>query len=304
MRRLVDLFGTWPVLLDGGWATELQKVGLPPNTPSDAWNLSHPEAVGAVARSYVEVGSQLILTNTFRSNPITLSELGLGDQVARINHEGVRISRDEASQVSGVRVFGSIGPVLYKGPIARDRRSILRASFATQARSLADGGVEGIVLETFGDPEEAELALDAAAATELPVIASFAFPSGSADRPEPSNAVDPKRGTGPISIEGVARRMESLGAAGVGANCIDAREASRIAERLVSGTRLPVWIKPNGGASQAVWDRPEGFSRFVAETILRGASLVGGCCGSTPDHIRVVDRVVGRSRSRRHEERR
>ncbi len=165
-----------PVITDGAWGTQLQARGLAPGEVPDLWNLTHPEEVCAVARAYVEAGSQIILTNTFGANRIRLAESGCADRLLEINRDGVALSREAAGKRA--LVFASLGPsgkLIMNGDITEDE---LRDAFVEQAQALADGGADGLVVETMQDLAEAELAIAAAKATGLPVVASMVFDSG------------------------------------------------------------------------------------------------------------------------------
>src|ERR1039457_4593601 len=190
------------LIADGAWGTELQARGLPPGAAPDTWNLTHPERVEAVARAYVEAGSQVILTNTFRANAVAM-EGGL----EAINRAGVEISKRAAA--GRALVFASIGPtgkMLMAGEIGEEQA---HAAFAAQAMALATAGADALLVETMSDIEEARLAVAAAKSTGLPVIVSFAFDSGkSKDRT--------MMGATP---EAVAAAMVEAGADAVGANC-------------------------------------------------------------------------------------
>src|SRR3954447_3440878 len=138
-----------PVITDGAWGTELLKRGLALGEPADLWNLTHPADVEAVARAYVRAGSQIILTNTFRGNPVSLAGLGVEDKAALINREGVRLSRSAAGLE--ILVFASMGPIgksLAKQEI--DARTVTDA-FKLQAEALAEGGADALLFETFSD---------------------------------------------------------------------------------------------------------------------------------------------------------
>ena len=170
------LLSRGPVLTDGAWGTELQARGLSVGEFPDLWNLAHPERVSEVARAYVEAGSRLILTNTFGANRIRLRENDAADKLVEINRRGVELSRAAAQGRS--QVFASIGPtgkLLMSGDVTADE---MRAAFAEQARALADGGADGLVVETMSDLEEASLAVEAARETGLPVVACMVFDSG------------------------------------------------------------------------------------------------------------------------------
>src|ERR1019366_2110624 len=158
-----------PLIADGAWGTQLQARGLDPGAAPDTWNLTHPELVEAVARAYVEAGSQVILTNTFRANAIAMQ----GDLEA-INRAGVAISKRAAA--GRALVFASIGPtgkMLMAGEIGAEQA---QAAFAAQAAALAGAGADALLVETMSEIEAARLA--AARSTGLPVIVSFAFDSG------------------------------------------------------------------------------------------------------------------------------
>ncbi|MFI5366654.1 MAG: homocysteine S-methyltransferase family protein, partial [Candidatus Binatia bacterium] len=171
-----ELIATIPVLTDGAWGTELQARGLPAGEIGDLWNLVHPERVEAVARAYVDAGSRIILTNTFRANCIALERHADGSRVAEINRSGVEISRRAAR--GRALVFASIGPsgkLLVTGEIDEVH---LAAAFAEQAQALAGAGADALVVETMTDLDEARIAVAAAVATGLPVVACMVFDSG------------------------------------------------------------------------------------------------------------------------------
>ena len=277
MSRLGEWLAGGLLITDGAWGTELQARGLDPGAAPDTWNLTHPERVEAVARAYVEAGSQVILTNTFRANAGAME----GDLEA-INRAGVEISRRGAA--GKALVFASIGPtgkMLMAGEIGEEQAS---AAFAAQAAALA-AGADALLVETMSDIAEARLAVAAAKSTGLPVIASFAFDSG-------KNKDRTMMGATP---EAVAAAMVEAGADAVGANCgVGVEHAAVVCRRLRAACDLPVWIKPNAGLPKMEgtairYDTSAEFfaSHYVA---LReaGASFLGGCCGSTPEFIRAL----------------
>ena len=191
------------LIADGAWGTELQRRGLPSGTIPDTWNISNPEQVAAVARSYAEAGSEVILTNTFRANAIAMHGVAAAE-LDEINRAGVAISRKSAGTAL---VFASIGPtgkMLASGEVNPEQIS---AAFAAQAESLREA--DALVIETMSDIEEARLAVQAAKSTGLPVIASFAFDTG-------KNRDRTMTGARP---ETVASAMAEAGADGLGANC-------------------------------------------------------------------------------------
>jgi methionine synthase I (cobalamin-dependent) len=270
---------------DGAWGTELQARGLEPGAAPDTWNLTHGDRVEAVARAYVEAGSQVILTNTFRANAVAMK----GDLEA-INRAGVAISKRAAA--GRALVFASIGPtgkMLAAGQIGGEQ---VRAAFGAQAAALSSAGADALLVETMSDIEEARLAVAAAKSTGLPVIVSFAFDSG-------KNKDRTMMGTTP---EAVAAAMVEAGADAVGANCgVGVEFAAAICRRLRAACDLPIWIKPNAGlpkmegTSVRYGTTAEFFASHYAELRDAGASFLGGCCGSTPDFIRAL--VIARCAS-------
>ena len=270
------------LISDGAWGTQLQARGLPAGIIPDTWNLTHPEQVEAVARAYVEAGSQVILTNSFRANAIAMHASSAADLDA-INRAAVTISKKAAG--ARALVFASIGPagkMLLSGEVSAEE---LTAAFSAQAQSLAAAGANALLIETMSDPNEARLAVVAAKTTGLPVIASFAFDSG-------KNKDRTMMGATP---EVVAAAMAEAGADGVGANCgVGVEFAVPICQRLHAACDLPIWIKPNAGlpvmegAAIHYATTAEYFASYFAALRDAGASFVGGCCGSTPDFVRAL----------------
>ncbi|RIK79137.1 MAG: methionine synthase [Planctomycetota bacterium] len=280
---IADLLSGGPVVADGAWGTQLQRLGLPGGQCPDQWNLSHAELVEQVPRAYVAGGSQIVLTNTFRANRVALAEYGLADQVAAINQAGAAISR-RAAGAQG-RVFGSMGPsgkMLFAEEVTAQQ---LHDAFAEQAQALAAGGVDALVIETMADLEEALIATAACRTTGLPVVACAIFDSGK-ERDRTMTGRTPEQ---------VAEQLSAAGADVVGANCGQGIAAYvGICRRMRAATDRPLWIKPNAGmprmvGDQAVYDDDaEQFAAAGAELVAAGASFLGGCCGTGPGHIRAL----------------
>lgn len=278
MNRLHAWLADGPLITDGAWGTELQARGLAAGTPPDTWNLSHPERVEEVARAYVEAGSQVILSNTFRANAIAME----GDLEA-INRAGVSISKRAAG--GRALVFASIGPtgkMLIAGEITREQAA---AAFAAQAAALCAAGADALLVETMSSMEEAGIAAAAARSTGLPVIVSFAFDSGKMKDRTMMGATP----------EEVAAAMADAGADAVGANCgVGVENAAAICRRLRAACDLPIWIKPNAGlptlhgTAVRYAASAEFFASHYAALREAGASFLGGCCGSTPEFIRAL----------------
>ncbi len=264
---------------DGAWGTELQRLGLPSGTIPDTWNIGHPERVAAVARSYAEAGSEVILTNTFRANAIAMQGVPAAELDA-INRTGVAISRKSAGTAL---VFASIGPtgkMLASGDITPEQMS---AAFEAQAKSLREA--DALVIETMSDVDEARLAVQAAKTIGLPVIASFAFDTG-------KNKDRTMTGARP---EAIAAAMVEAGADGVGANCgVGVETAVGICRRLRAACDLPIWIKPNAGlptllgAEVRYTTSAEFFASHFSALRDAGADFIGACCGSNPEFVRAL----------------
>ncbi len=283
------LTSTGLVVTDGAWGTQLQQRGLPVGACPDAWNLSEPQKVEEVARSYVEAGSRVILTNTFGANRFVLARHGLADRVAELNQAGVKISQAAAS--GRAMVFASVGPsgvVLLMGQVTPDE---LKQAFTDQVQAIAAAGADGIVIETMSDPAEAALAVAAAHETGLPVVGCMTFDSGAKkDRT--------MMGTTP---EQAAEQLSAAGADVIGSNCGQGIAGMvDVCRRLHAAAACPIWIKANAGLPEVIDGKtcyrqtPEEFAGYVPQLIEAGASFLGGCCGTNPDFIRALADAISR----------
>lgn len=288
---LEQLLAHAPVVTDGALGTQLQARGLEGGECPDAWNLTHPMEVEAVARAYVEAGSRIILTNTFRSNRLALQTLGMVDRLEEINRAAVEIARGTSQ--GRAKVFGSLGPtgkLLVMGEVAAED---VKRAFAEQAGILAAAGVDGFVIETMADIEEAKVAVEAVKPLARPVVISFVFDSGrNLDRT--MTGVTPER---------AAQELTEAGADVIGANCALGIDAYiPICQRLRASTDRPVWIKANAGLPEMVDGKvtyqttPEAFASSVPALLQAGASFVGGCCGTNPEYVRAISETVRRWR--------
>ena len=284
MHGLIEeLTASGPVVTDGAWGTQLQARGLEVGRAPDGWNLAHPDRVEEVARAYVEAGSQVILTNTFQASRFALARHGLAEKVAEINRTGAEISRRAAA--GRARVFASIGPsgvVLMMGEVTPEE---LQDAFRQQARALAEGGADAIVVETMSDPEEAKLAVAAAKATGLPVVGCMTFDSGK----------DLDRTSFGTTPEQAAEQLTEAGADCIGSNCGQGIEGYvAICRRLNAATDRPIWVQANAGLPRVVegktaWDEtPDHFASYAPALVEGGASFIGGCCGTTPEFIKAI----------------
>jgi len=276
---------------DGGWSTRLQMRGLPTDVMAETGNLTHPDLVLELARAYLDAGAKFITTNTFAANRFGLARREVTATVAELNRRGAELLR----QAIGTRealVAGSIGPSGKILAVREAKPEELAPVFAEQARALADGGADVIVLETFSETAEAVLALQAVKdATSLPVIVSMSFDSG----PQRTRTMMGAR------AEDCAAALEKAGADVVGCNCGSGINHFLPAVVALRGaTTLPVWVKPNAGMPEledghAVWKQPpEEFGASVPQLIEAGANIIGGCCGTGPEHIQRLAQLVER----------
>lgn len=282
-ERLQILLREAPVLLDGAWGTQLQARGLPTGACPDAWNVTRPGDVEAVARAYVEAGSRVILTNTFGASRYMLERHDLAEDAYRINRTGAEISVRAAE--GRAFVFGSMGPsgkMLMMGDVPAAE---LEEVFREQARALAEGGADGLVVETMSDIDECRCAIRAARSTGLPVAACMVFDSG-AEKDRTMMGITPEMFTAAASDEGADI---------IGSNCGRGIESFLpICRRLKACTDAPIWIKANAGLPETRGGRTayamqaETFADHVPPLIEAGAVFVGGCCGTGPDFIRAV----------------
>jgi methionine synthase I (cobalamin-dependent) len=288
---LDQLLAHAPVVTDGALGTELQARGLESGECPDTWNLARPSEVEALAQAYVEAGSQIILTNTFRSNRLALQTMGLADRLEELNRSAVEIAR-RASQ-GRAQIFASLGPcgkLLVMGEVTPEE--VARA-FAEQAGILSAAGVDGFVIETMADIEEAKVAVEAIKPLGRPVVISFVFDSGrNLDRT--MTGVTPER---------AAKELTDAGADIIGANCALGIDAYiPICQRLRASTDRPVWIKANAGLPEMVDGKvkyqstPEAFASSIPAILQAGASFVGGCCGTNPEYVRAISETVRRWR--------
>lgn len=281
MPRFSEVLQRSEVLLtDGACATNFQTMGFEPGVAPEEWVFDHPDRVTELHRRFAEAGSQLVLTCSFGGSAIRLLDGPLAGRAAVLNRRAAELARNAVGD--GVLVAGSIGPSgQLPEPLGPLGREAALEAFAEQARALVAGGVDLIVLETFFAIEEALWAHEAVrTVTELPLAMSFSFDQGT-------------RTMMGLSAADVVEQTASLGLAALGANCGRSLEdTSELTDQFAAAEpSVPLWIKPNAGVPQIVADAvvypedPASFTRKVAALADRGARLVGGCCGSTPEHI-------------------
>ena len=280
--------------------TQLMLAGLEQGNCGEAWNLTHPERVLEIQRRYVGAGAECILTNTFGGSGIMLRRHGQGGKVRDINRAGVEIARAAFDGGEGY-VIGDIGP--FGGlmePYGEFTQEEVDGAFREQAKALVESGADAIIIETQTGLEELRLGLEAAkAAGARCVIGSMAY-----DVTRDGSTFRTMMGVDP---EHAAEFMVEHGADIVALNCgtgMDMERAREAVRRYREVTDLPVMVQPNAGQPklvnlEVVYDEtPEHMVHGVAAVLDAGANIVGGCCGSTPEHIRAfrkaIDEYVGK----------
>lgn len=275
------------ILFDGAMGTELARRGL---AMSGVNNLTNPEQVLEIHRDYLEAGADVIITNTFTMNRISLESHGLAVDIKEVNTAGARLARKAAG--SERYVCGDISPTgQLLEPYGGYSEDDFYNTFKEQAAYLAEGGVDGFIVETMLDLREALCALRACKdISQLPVIVSMSF----------SQLAKGGRTIMGNSVSQVAEALAKGGADALGANCgdLDPFEMAEIAGMFKEVTALPVIIQPNAGkpkvaGGKTVFDmKPEEFAGGLLKCVAGGASIVGGCCGTGPDHIRAASEVI------------
>lgn len=259
-----------------------------PQRSFDEVNLTQPEVVFGIHQAYIQAGVQIIETNTFGANRHRLAQIGLGDEVVRINHRAVKIAREAREAAPHeVLIAGSIGPLglLRQGRTLPDEE--IRAIYSEQAMALEERGVDFFLLETFTDLEQLLLAIAAIRSfSALPIVASLTFS---------------EEGTtfGGTPAAEAAWRLAPQPVQAIGANCTLGPQPLLPVLRAMATSGLALSAMPNAGFPQRMGDRivypkssPEYFAAFAREAVETGARIVGGCCGTTPEHIRAIAEAV------------
>jgi methionine synthase / methylenetetrahydrofolate reductase(NADPH) len=280
-------------VVDGAMGTMLYDRGVFVHVCYDELNVTRPDLVRDIHQAYVAAGADILETNTFGANPVKLSSFGLEAETEALNAAAARIARDVAGP--SVTVVGAIGPLGIRiepfGPTARDEAETL---FGRQVDGLLAGDVDGFILETFADVEELGAALRAVRARcTLPVIAQMTI----------GETGTTAYGT---DVDTIARRLDELGADVIGLNCaVGPATMLDAVERMAAVTDRPLSAQPNAGIPREVGDRkiylasPEYMARYARRFIEAGARFVGGCCGTTPEHIARIRAQVAMVQPRR-----
>ncbi len=273
-----------PILADGAMGTMIHAHGIDFKECFDALNLKNPALIADIHRAYIEAGAQIILTNTFGANRYRLADHGLEERVAEINQAGVELARRVVlASFREILIAGDVGPLGVRlVPFGRVTREQARAAFREQIQALVAGGVDLIVIETMSDLYEVEDAVAAArsVASDLPVVASVTF-----TRDDRTLLGDPPHK--------VARALLESGADVIGVNCSGGpAQLLRVMRRMKEvAPDARYWVKPNAGWPEQIGGRimypagPDYFGEYVSAFWQVGATCIGGCCGTTPQHI-------------------
>ena len=294
MSQFSDIFADRPILADGAMGTVVYGRGIFINRCYDELNLTDPALILSIHEEYLQAGAEILETNTFGANRFRLARHGLGEKVAEINAAGLRLARQAVEhlkdkQASEGWVAGSVGPLGVRlEPLGKTGLDEARAAFAEQMRALVAAGVDLLIIETMPALNEAHEALEAARETapDLPVMVMVTVD-------DEGNCLD---GASP---EQAAALLTEWGAGAIGVNCSTGPATVLTAiEAMRSATTLPLAAMPNAGMPRAVEGRniylcsPEYMASFARKAINAGAQFVGGCCGTTPNHIRAMRSAI------------
>lgn len=271
------------VMFDGGMGSLLAERGC---DTSGLSNLETPDAVTAIHQEYANAGADVLITNTFTMNRISVESKSLDIDIKKVNAAGVKLARQAAGQ--NKLIFGDIGPTgQMLEPYGTYSEEQFYNNYAEQVKILTEEGVDGLIIETFTDLREAVCALKACRDnSKLNFILSLAF----------STTENGGRTIMGSSVEEAAKAAEEYGAIAVGANCgdLDPAGMAEITSLFKQNTNLPIMIQPNAGkpklsGGETIYDmQPVDYSAGVMTCVENGASIIGGCCGTTPEHLAAV----------------
>ena len=284
-------------LLDGAMGTQLIARGVEVGKCSDYLNIESPDIIFEIHQAYFRAGSDAVLTNTFGANKFALGRHSLSDKVKEINTAAVKIARRAAG--AGKYVLGDIGPSGdFLQPLGNLEAEELKDAFAEQAEALLAGGVDGFIIETETALDEMTIAVEAvkSVSRDLPVFVSFAFDRVAGDF----------RTMMGVDVKSAVTKMVSLGVDAVGFNCgtVSLDEYVELAKKFVSEikalkkSRVVIFAEPNAGKPELADGRtvykisPEDFAAAAEKIYSAGVNIIGGCCGTTPEHIRALAEML------------
>ena len=292
MNKFLERLNAGETLVaDGATGSNLQKMGLKPGRAPEDLVIDQPGLLLQLEGSFVEAGSDIILTCTFGGTRLRMKDSQYKDRAPEINKRAAELARKAASARDGVLVAGSMGPTgLVMKPYGPMTSEQAFETYAEQAKALADGGVDLLLIETMFALDEADAAFNGArSVTNLPIVVSFSYDRG----------VRTMMGVKP---KDVAQKYKEMGASLIGANCGTTLENMEtiIKEYSEAIPGFGLWAKPNAGiphldvqTEQSVYDMtPEDMATYAKKYVALGARLVGGCCGSTPEHVAAIAKAV------------
>ena len=292
---MLEVLKTGRVLVsDGAWGSFLQKKGMKSGECPERWCLERPEDVMDIASSYVHAGADMIESDSFGASSLKLAAYGLADQAAQINRAAAKISRKAAGDK--VWVIASIGPsgkLLVNEDVTEKE---LSESFQEQAEALAEGGADSLCIETMSDRAEAEAAvLSARRHTSCEVICTFTFEQTAKGQPRTMMGLTPTQ---------AAFAAYDAGAHIIGTNCGNGIKGmlSIVQEMRAALPRIPILVHANAGLPQRIngqllyLESPESMAAEVPALVAAGANIIGGCCGTTPEHIRAIRETLDKKR--------
>jgi 5-methyltetrahydrofolate--homocysteine methyltransferase len=272
------------LVADGATGTNLKQRGLDPTSSAEQWVLENPGEIVRLHTDFIEAGSDIILTSTFGGTGIRLEHTGTEGNVNQVNSTAVELAK-KAKGDRNVYIAGSVGPTgVLMRPLGAMEKDQAYSEFETQIKHLFDGGVDLLVIETFFALEEAEQAVSAAKrVASVPIVCSFTYDRGN----RTMMGVKPQQ---------MAAACHEWGVDIVGINCGRSLEENyQILQELRAATKLPIWFKPNAGLPDTDDDAnsvyrltPEEMGESTKLWVEAGASIVGGCCGTTPQHIKQI----------------
>lgn len=291
MSKVLEKIAEGRVLVsDGAWGTYLHQKGLKVGECPELWNVERPDDVMEIARSYVEAGADIILTNSFGGSPLKLEGYGLGERTYELNRSAAEISKRAAGEQA--LVMGSIGPTGKMIMMGEEPPQEVLKGFMEQAKGLIDGGADCIVIETMSDPEEARLAIEAVKkVSAIDAACTFTFSKNQ------DGIYRTMMGT---DVETYMEMVRTAGADIIGANCGNgtAGMIEIVKQIRAIDQDIPILVHANAGLpvyqdGETIFpESPGEMASQIEELVAAGANIVGGCCGTTPEHIRQIAQVI------------
>jgi len=292
MKKILQKIRSGKILVsDGAWGTFLQLKGLFPGECPESWNLSNQNAIYEIAKSYIDAGSDMIQSNTFGGNYFKLKNYHLENKISEINQTSIEISRKAAGDKFVIASMGPTGKILMMGDVTEEE---MYEAFKLQAIAFEKGGADAACIETMTDLQEAQIAIKAVKDnTNLEVICTMNFDKTVDNRYRTMMGISPEEMTEALSF---------AGADIIGTNCGNGLEGMVEIVKLirVANKDIPVLVHANAGMpilenGKTIFpESPEQFARLIPQLIEAGANIIGGCCGTTPDHIRVIANFINK----------